>query len=242
MSNSFFKFKQFTIHQDKCAMKVTTDSCLFGAWVAQQLSESRSDLSTVLDIGGGTGLLSLMLAQINNVAKIDVLEIDIEATAQAKENVEQSPFSNQIQIINADARTYHFSKKYNVIISNPPFYENELKGNNAVKNIAHHNDGLSITELLKIIKDNLAANGNFFLLLPYKRFEEIKKLIQKEELGVTKVVFVKQSENHSYFRVLVAGTNTSTNTNMEAEINITTKTREYTAEFIELLKDYYLYL
>ncbi|MBS1759976.1 MAG: methyltransferase [Bacteroidetes bacterium] len=242
MSNSFFKFKQFTIHQDKCAMKVTTDSCLFGAWVAQQLSESKNDVSTVLDIGGGTGLLSLMLAQKNNTAKIDVLEIDIEATAQAKENVEQSPFSNQIQIINADARTYHFSKKYNVIISNPPFYENELKGNDAVKNIAHHNDGLSITELLKIIKDNLAANGKFFLLLPYKRFEEIKKLIQKEELGVTKVVFVKQSENHSYFRVLVAGTNTSTNTNMEAEINITTKTRQYTAEFIELLKDYYLYL
>src|SRR5262245_3491214 len=129
MANNYFQFKQFTIHQDRCAMKVTTDSCLFGAWVASRESAARSSPGTrrrILDIGGGTGLLALMLAQRTN-AFIDSIEIDKDAFQQAEENVKASPWSDRISLYHGDAREFSFQHKYQTIICNPPFYEKELK-------------------------------------------------------------------------------------------------------------------
>ncbi|MGB3005267.1 MAG: methyltransferase, partial [Chitinophagaceae bacterium] len=163
MSNSFFQFKQFTIHQDKCAMKVTTDSCLFGAWAAEQVHNLEIEVNNILDIGTGTGLLSLMLAQNCNAA-IDAIEIDKQTATQATENVQVSPFSEKIKIHFADVHQFGFEKKYNIIISNPPFYENELKSEYKKKNIAHHNEGLLLKDLLTIIHKQLLPSGSFYLL------------------------------------------------------------------------------
>jgi tRNA1Val (adenine37-N6)-methyltransferase len=123
MSNSYFQFKQFIIHQDRCAMKVTTDGCLFGSLSPTLIKEER--VINVLDIGTGTGLLSLMLAQAKHNAYIDAIEIDKDAFEQACQNVEVSPWGGRIKVFHADARDNEFPHKYDLIISNPPFYEKD---------------------------------------------------------------------------------------------------------------------
>ena len=243
MANSYFQFKQFTIQQDKCAMKVTTDSCLFGAWVAERVGSQESGAGRVLDIGTGTGLLALLLAQQTNLS-IDAVEIDRDAAMQASENVAASPWSEKINIITGDAREVEFREKYDVIISNPPFYEKELKGDDAKKNIAHHNEGLLLPELLDLIKNNLNQDGSFYLLLPFKRNEEIRKMLTKNELTVEQITFVRQTVNHDYFRIMLAGKLTTEKLTETAvdEISIKNEEQQYTPVFVNLLKDYYLHL
>jgi len=111
MSNTYFRFKQFTIHQDRCAMKVCTDACLFGAWLAEKVNGWQLADISILDLGAGTGLLSLMLAQ-QNTARIDAVELDENAAEQAAENFDTSPWRNRLQVIQGDIRTVHLGKKY----------------------------------------------------------------------------------------------------------------------------------
>lgn len=243
MPNSYFQFKEFTVHQDKAAMKVTTDACLFGAWVSEkekekQKQEQEQKQKEVLDIGAGTGLLSLMIAQKNPDAFIDAIEIDEQAFQQATENKNASPFADRIHVIHGDAKNFQFQKQYDCIISNPPFYENELKPEDEKKLVAHHNSGLLLSELAIIITDNLKPGGQFFILLPYKRYKEINSFFK----NVEEICFVRQSVNHDYFRIMLRGsTNKSAETSID-EISITNDVKEYTPAFIALLKDYYLHL
>jgi len=224
-------------------MKVTTDACLFGAWAAKEIANQKPGAGKLLDVGTGTGLLTLMLAQKTN-ASIDGIEIDKEAFEQSKENSASSPWNSQINIIHGDVKTFPFEKKYDIIISNPPFYKNELKSGNAKKNIALHNEGLLLDELPDSIKLNLGPGGRFYLLLPYKRINEIEKLFVQRELAISHKVFVRQSTNHDYFRIMVAGALRQENEIelLTSEISIWDDKQQYTEEFIELLKDYYLYL
>ena len=222
-------------------MKVTTDACLFGAWVAEKVGSSESGVREVLDIGSGTGLLSLMLAQKTN-ASVDAIEIDKDAFEQARENVAASAFADRINVMHADANTFLFQKKYDLIISNPPFYEKELTSVSPKKNMAHHQDGLLLENLLEIIKQQLSQEGIFCLLLPFKRNKEIKQLLLQKRLSVSKMVFVRQSVNHDYFRIMMAGDVNNKAETIIDEISIWNDKQEYTGEFIELLKDYYLHL
>lgn len=231
-------------------MKVTTDGCLFGAWAAERVRGQEPgvrsqtfETGSVLDIGTGSGLLSLMIAQKNEFA-IDAIEIDQDAFEQASENIIASPWANRIKIFHADAREFEFSNKYDVIISNPPFYEKELKGENSKKNIAHHNEGMLLPELLAIIKKNLKPDGSFYLLLPYKRNEEIRKLFTENNLPVEQLIFVRQTVNHDYFRIMLFGklkTDKQTETKID-EISIKDDHDQYTPAFAALLEDYYLHL
>src|SRR5215213_7485932 len=109
MPNSFFKFKQFTVHHDRCAMKVTTDACVFGAWSAEEIRHL--DPKQILDIGVGSGLLSLMIAQKNEAA-IDAVEIDKEAAEQARENIQASPWKDHIHVTNENVLHLDTEKKY----------------------------------------------------------------------------------------------------------------------------------
>jgi tRNA1Val (adenine37-N6)-methyltransferase len=242
MANTYFQFKQFTIHQDRCAMKVTTDACLFGSLTPALCGGE--GIINVLDIGTGTGLLALMFAQEKQNAFIDAIEIDNNAFEQASENVAASPWADRIKIFHDDARSFVFQHKYDVIISNPPFYENELKGDNIKKNLAHHNEGLLLPELLTIIKKNLKPGGIFFLLLPYKRNDEIRKMLTEHDLAIQKLIFVRQSTQHDFFRIMLAGkikTFETVETKID-EISIKTESDQYSPYFIELLKKYYLHL
>jgi tRNA1Val (adenine37-N6)-methyltransferase len=251
MPNPWFQFKQFLVRQDQSAMKVTTDGCLFGAWAADAVGSLAcrqagqiTTVEKVLDIGTGTGLLSLMLAQKDPALIIDAIEIDREAAIQAKQNVDASPWKDRVNIIHADAKTFIFPVKYDCIISNPPFYEKELRSEDNQKNMAYHSDELSLKELLGVIKENLAPGGVFFLLLPLKRDVEIKALLLEHDYHIQQISFVRQSTGHEFFRIMLAGefkTGMNTETLMD-EIAIKDQQQQYTPAFINLLKDYYLYL
>jgi tRNA1Val (adenine37-N6)-methyltransferase len=222
---------------------VTTDACLFGS-LSPARSKEGGDMN-VLDIGTGTGLLALMYAQKNPEAIIDAIEIDKDAAEQSKENVERSPWSKRINIIHSDARKFSFTKKYDLIISNPPFYENELKSNDNRKNIAFHSEELSLQELLKIVKTNLDPHGQFYLLLPNKRVNELAFLFGKNILEITLLTMVRQSVNHDIYRIFIKGKHpgNSYEDYKKNEIIIWDGSgQQYTPVFIELLKDFYLNL
>ena len=229
-------------------MKVTTDGCLYGAWVAERVSSREPGVGNILDIGTGTGLLSLMLAQKIN-ASIDAIEIDKDAFEQATENLAASPWKERIHIFHTDAKKFSGKHPYDLIISNPPFYENELKSGNNQKNIAHHSKQLELKDLLIIIKRNLHPDGIFCLLLAFKRNAEIKNILAEHNLSITQITFVRQSVNHDYFRIMLMGKIKMDEITeiMLDEISIkdnssTASGEQYTPAFIALLKDYYLHL
>ena len=238
MPNNYFQFKQFTVHQEHCAMKITTDSCLFGAWAAvicQQLS-----VNSILDIGTGTGLLSLMLAQKSNAA-IQSVEIDEQAAMQAQQNFQQSSWKERLTLHHIAVQ--YFTKKtqqqFDFIITNPPFYENDLKTDNAQKNAAHHSTLLNLDELIDCIKNLLTSNGFFTILLPYSRTDYF--LQSAKDFHLVERVIVKQPANHNYFRSMLLFSKQTCKT-VEKGIIIKQNEKEYSTEFIQLLKDYYLYL
>ena len=222
-------------------MKVTTDSCLFGAWVAKEVSSPESGVRTVLDLGTGTGLLSLMIAQKNN-SSIDTIEIDDDAFLQASENISASPWKEQINIFHADIKDVNYPAKYDIIICNPPFYENEWQSGNSKRNTAHHSIELLLEDLLDIISTTLKPEGIFYLLLPYKRHEEIMKLLDQKKISAIKKILVRQSDDHDYFRFMIEGSFENTAKTITNEIAIKNKNNEYSKEFTALLKDYYLYM
>jgi tRNA1Val (adenine37-N6)-methyltransferase len=206
----------------------------------QEVKRQTSDVRQILDVGTGTGLLSLMLAQKTNVP-IDAIEIDPNAFGQAKENISSSPWKDRVTIYQADASLFKFSSKYDIIISNPPFYENELKSGDVKKNLAHH-EGLSLQQLLILIRENLSSHGSFFLLLPFKRSEEAEKLIDDSGLSILQKISVRQSLKHDFFRIMIQGGHESDKEKITTEISIWNEQQEYTPMFVELLRDYYLYL
>jgi len=241
VANPYFQFKQFTVYHHRSAMKVTTDSCFFGAWAAREIKNAELKIKNVLDIGAGTGLLSLMIAQKNEV-EMDAVEIDNEASLQAKENAEASLWKNRITVFNEDLLSFQPKKKYDCIISNPPFYENELTSDLQKKNIAHHSEQLTISQVLKFITIHLKENKIFFLMYPFKRKKQVEKLLQQNKLYVMNSVILSQSVNHSPFRMIVKATNQNVNAGKPASVSVWDEHQQYTKPFVELLKDYYLYL
>lgn len=222
-------------------MKVTTDGCLFGAWVAKEVQPFTGLQVHLLDIGAGTGLLSLMVAQKNNLA-IEAIEIDPAAARQAAENVAASPWKETISITNQDVLHWRTTRQYDCIFSNPPFYENELKSGKGTKNIAHHDEGLKLAGLFQFIKTHLKSEGCFFLLLPAKREKEAAALLQSHGLCLQRKVLVQQTLKHQPFRMMIQGRRQKVERVTEERISIKNENDTYTPEFIALLKDYYLYL
>ena len=240
MPNPYFQFKQFTVYHDRCAMKVTTDACLFGAWCAAESQRSTSIGQRFLDIGTGTGLLSLMVAQKNNGIQIDAIEIDKEAAMQATDNVKASPFAAAITVHHCDITNWE-KGAYDIIFSNPPFYEKEIPSTQQGKNVAHHGEGLRLESLFDIIQAKLTDTGLFYLLLPYKRRHDIDKQLQQTGLFLEKLVVVHPAVENAPFRLLLKGGKRLTPTQNES-LSIYDAVRAYTPEFVSLLKDYYLYL
>ncbi len=240
MPNNYFQFKQFTVQQEKAALKVSTDSCLFGAWIAAEIENEKLKVKSALDIGAGTGLLMLMLAQKCD-AIIDGIEIDEPSFEQAKENIEASPWKERLNLLHADVKQFNFTEKYDLIISNPPFYEGDLKAGAANRNVAMHDAGLKLDELIKIVEANLADDGNFAVLLPFARADYMIALAAVANLHLQRHVQVKQSVKHGYFRSLLLFIRVKTDAVVE-ELAIKDESNNYTAAFVQLLKDYYLYL
>ncbi|PVD52182.1 methyltransferase [Terrimonas sp.] len=237
MPNNYFQFKQFTVYHDQCAMKVCTDACILGAWFAEKIP----DKSLVLDIGAGSGLLTLMLAQKNN-GHFHGIEIDLPSFGQLQQNIANSNRHNHILAFNGDACTYSFPTKYNFIITNPPFFEGDLKSPDAQKNLAMHSTALTLEKLTDVIDENLTPDGSFGILIPYHRTEAYISIARAKGFYLSEKLLVKQTPAHNYFRSILHFTRKKTDAVQTHELTIKDNNNTYTEAFTTLLKDYYLYL
>ena len=225
-------------------MKVCTDACLFGALVAGcKTCIPAEDLqqSTCLDIGTGTGLLPLMLAQKNTNLTIDAVEIDSAAAEQATENISASLWYANIRVFNTDILKFAADKIYDCIISNPPFFEDDLQSADTAKNNAKHSSTLNLMQLLKVVEKLLHTNGLFAVLLPYHRVGYFIEEAEKVGLHLSKQILVKQTMKHKFFRGILFF-NRKKNEPELKEIIIKDIHHNYTTEFAAALKDYYLFL
>jgi tRNA1Val (adenine37-N6)-methyltransferase len=221
-------------------MKVCTDSCLFGAWMNEWITNTKPNIFNALDVGAGTGLLSLMLAQ-NHAFEIDAVEIEASAFNQAKQNIESTNWKNQIKIHHTSMQDFIPTKKYDFIFSNPPFYKNDLKSNDSSKNLAKHDSGLSLETLVFFIAENLSDTGFAALLLPFHRKKYIEELLKKFSFSILAETLVKQSASHNHFRTMILFSKQNS-IPQENEINIYEERNMYSDKFLQLLKEYYLHL
>lgn len=166
-----FKFKQFSVEDEGCTMKVGTDSVLLGSWV------NTRDTNNILDIGTGCGIIALMLAQRSPKAQIDAVEVDRKSCTTARENVKQTPWSKRIKIVNSSFQKYHqrVEHTYDLIVSNPPYFENSLKPKSERKKLSKHNDSLGYDELLHGAKKLMSRHSRLAVILPYDQSKNFKE-------------------------------------------------------------------
>jgi tRNA1Val (adenine37-N6)-methyltransferase len=237
MANNYFQFLQFIVRQDRCAMKVCTDSCLLGAWFAERIPAG----VRVLDIGAGSGLLMLMLAQKNG-GEIHGIEIDPGSHDQLGENLACSPWKERLHPYPGDVRDFPFPAAYDFIISNPPFFEDSLNSPSERANLARHSRELTLDELIGAIDRNLSPSGSFGILLPCQRSEEFEALAERHHFSLKQKLSVRQRPGRDYFRSILHFSRLKEASSTALELCIHNETGAYSGAFVELLKDYYLNL
>jgi len=235
MSENYFKFKKFIIYQNNCAMKVGTDGVLLGAFV------KTNKIKTILDIGTGTGLIALMLAQ-KSKAKITAIEIDKPAFDQALYNVSNSIFSSNINLINSSVQDFVKIEiqKFDLIVSNPPFYQHHLKSGNKQKDIARHSETLSYEELVTSANSLLNKKGKFYVIIPKDDESYFIEICNKNELYLSKMLNIRPTPQKEIKRVILEFCLNKTEiktTELVIEIN---GRHNYSKEYKQLTKDYYL--
>ena len=232
-----FQFKQFTLHQDRCAMKVGTDAVLLGAW-----TPIPKDIFSVLDIGSGTGILSLMLAQRTLAEQIDAIEIDEEAYEQCVENFENSNWGDRLFCYHAGLDEFveeMEDESYDLIISNPPFYTDEYKSDTEKRNLARFEDALPFEELIESAANLLNEFGIFSVIIPFKEEKRFIQLASEFHLYPFKITRVKGNKTSEIKRSLLAFTWDEQIT-IEDELIIEVTRHQYTQEYIQLTKEFYL--
>ncbi len=230
-----FRFKQFTVIQENSAMKVCTDSCLFGALIRPEKSLN------ALDIGTGTGLLSLMLSQQYPALTIDAVEIDPGSASDAGHNFRNSPFSDRIQLHGCSIQDFAKETQltYDLIFCNPPFYENRLKSPDKLKNIAHHAAGLSFLELAAVSTQLLSDTGVLWILLPPFEMVRFTAEATAVSLAIADRYIIRQKAGKPVFREVVSFSRQPAGNPSSREI-IIYENDKYSSIFAALLRDYYL--
>ena len=233
---STFRFKKFTITQDRCAMKVGTDGVILGAWCPID-----NNPFSILDIGAGTGILSLILAQRSNAFQIDAIEIDEDAYEQCVENFESSPWGDKLFCFHAglDEFVEEPEDEYDLIISNPPFYTEDYKTENEQRDLARFSDALPFEDLVKAANLLLTENGIFAVIIPFKEEEKFITLAKDFELYPFKITRVKGTPTTEIKRSLLAFSKTQKQTLVD-ELIIETARHQYTEDYIALTNDFYL--
>lgn len=252
MANTYFQFKEFIVHQEHTAMKVCTDACLFGAWLAQDDKILKSNL--IIDIGTGTGLLSLMLAQATsrneNPCIITAIEIEPNAAAEASSNFKLSPWQERLQLINDSIQNFTHkqyianTEKFDCVISNPPFFEADLHSPDQQKNVAAHSTALPWFELIRQVAQLVNQDGYYYVLVPALRAYTMQKLAAQTNLQLVEELLVFNAEKQKPFRVIqkfkmspIPVTNIK-----RSNFVIKDASNQYTENFIQLLAPYYLHL
>jgi tRNA1Val (adenine37-N6)-methyltransferase len=231
-----FTFKQFQVNQDRCAMKIGTDGVLLGGW-----TPLINNPYNVLDIGAGTGILSLMLAQRSNAEQIDAIEIDEDAYEQCVENFEASPWGDKLFCFHAglDEFVDEPEDEYDLIISNPPFYTDDFKSDNASRDLARFEDALPFEELIEAAALLLSDNGIFSVIIPFKEEERFVSMCKELDLFPLKITRVKGTPTSEIKRSLLAFCRIE-QTPLIDELIIEISRHNYTPEYIELTKEFYL--
>ena len=228
-------------------MKITTDACVFGAWAAARLG----DASHILDIGSGTGLLTLMLAQkkkADPTAVFQAIELDVPSYEEAQTNFATSPWPEKIRLHAGDIRQFAFSGLFDFVIVNPPFYESQLASPHAAINNARHDSSLVLSELVKILKRVLAPGGKFAILLPASREDYFSALARETGFGLAETCRLRQTPDHEPFRSLLLfqasgsdkADNSSDARSSTTEIIIRDEKGNETQRLLEVMEEYYI--
>jgi tRNA1Val (adenine37-N6)-methyltransferase len=194
MGNSWFQFQQFRINQDRSAMKISTDAVLLGA-----LAKAENPVQ-ILDIGTGTGVIALMLAQRFPQAKITALELDDEAAGQARENFEESSFADRLKVFAMRIQDFESTLKFDLIVSNPPYFPDHLKSSNQKRKQALHTDQLSFEELIQKSSELLSERGSFWVILPPRQMTDFMFLAEKDKLFLSEIYQVQDSPSKAVHR------------------------------------------
>ena len=232
-----FQFKQFSINQDKTAMKVGTDGVLLGAW-----TPTNHNPFSILDIGTGTGLIALMLAQRTTAEQIDALEIDEDAYEQAVDNFENSPWYDRLFCFHAglDEFIEEPEDEYDLIVSNPPFHAEDYKTENEQRDLARFQEAMPFEDLVEAADLLLSENGILAVIIPYKEESRFIALAKDFELFPIKITRIKGTPNTEIKRSLLAFSRLEITDILTDELVIETDRHIYTPEYISLTKDFYL--
>lgn len=235
MSSQEFVFKQFTILQDKCAMKVGTDAVLLGSWV------NTSNTKNILDIGTGTGIITLMLAQKSS-AIVDAIDIDANACMQALQNADNCRWKDRIHIHHISLQQFANSTdhKYDLIVSNPPYFVDSSKASEESRTNARHTDQLPFDDLLNGVLKLLSPDGKFYVILPTKESQTFREMAEKQHLFLTKLTRVITRTDKPEKRQLMKFEYTKKEVEEDSIIIEKEGRHCYTDEYTELTKDYYL--
>ena len=234
--NKPFKFKQFTVNQDRCAMKIGTDGVLLGAWTSIEHNPFN-----VLDIGAGTGILSLMIAQRSYAENIEALEIDDDAFEQCAENFENSPWNDRLFCFHASLMEYieAVDEKFDLIICNPPFYTEDYKTEDQARNLARFNDAMPMEHIIFAVINFLSDKGKFSIIIPYKEEEKYIDEASLIDLFPNRILRVRGNENSDIKRSLMEFSFTESDIKID-ELIIETERHQYTQDYLNLTKDFYL--
>jgi tRNA1Val (adenine37-N6)-methyltransferase len=234
---SKFQFKQFSLEQDQCAMKIGTDGVLLGTWAPVEQNPY-----SILDIGTGTGIIALMLAQRSTAQQIDALEIDENAYEQATDNFENSPWNDRLFCFHAglDEFMEEPEDEYDLIVSNPPFYTEDYKTKDEQRDLARFQDALPFEDLIEAADLLLSENGILAVIIPFKEEERFMAIAKEFELYPIKITRVKGAPTTEIKRSLLAFKRYELPALDSDELIIETARHQYTPEYIELTKEFYL--
>ena len=231
-----FKFKQFTVKQDRCAMKIGTDGVLLGAWTSV-----KHNPFSVLDIGSGTGILSLMIAQRSHAEQIEAIEIDDDAYEQCSENFENSPWNDRLFCYHASLLEFveEVGDSFDLIVCNPPFYSEDYKTENKSRDLARFNDAMPFKHIIYAVAHLLAEDGLFSIVIPRKEEDDFVALANTIGLFPQRILHVKGNPDTEVKRSLIELSYTENEVEI-SELIIETERHNYTKDYINLTKDFYL--
>jgi len=234
--NKPFKFKQFAIHQDRCAMKVGTDGVLLGAWTSLH-----NEPQSILDIGAGTGVIALQMAQQSPAETIDAIELDENAYEQCVENFEESQWADRLFCYHAslDEFIQEIEDNYDLIVTNPPFYTEEVTSGNISRDVARQSLSLPFPTLLQSVKKLLSTKGSFAVIIPFKEEEGFIALASENGLHLNRLTRVKGTPSSEVKRSLLQFSFTKT-TVLETTLVVELKRHAYTQEYQKLTAPFYL--
>ncbi len=235
MSNNYFRFKQFTVYHHRCSMRVNTDGVLLGAWA------DVNNIGSALDVGTGSGLIALMISQ-RSEAFIDAVEIDGPSSLQASENVDHAPWKNRIKVYHDSFR--HFAsvcgRQYDLIVSNPPYFRDALKPEDKLKSKARHDVELGFEELLYHSSLLLTEQGRFCVIIPYVEKDNFTDLATIQKLYCHRMVMVRSTPMARLSRIMMDFRRDRESRPEKTELIIRRGNGEYSPEYIELTRDFYL--